>query len=88
MNNLRLTDARVRITATKVEIIATEMAAMFNKDEHDLDRGDRGIELLYERTRALRQPGGIDREVYVKIKQFVDTMCITDFMQENGLDYF
>lgn len=89
MNNLRLSDARVRITSTKVELIATEIATMYPEDDqHGQDLTDRAIEILYGRTRALRQVGGIDREVYVKIKAFVDNFNITQFMCENGLEYF
>lgn len=89
MNNLRLSDARVRITATKVELIATELASLYpESDTHGQDLTDRAIELLYERTRALRQIAGVDREVYARVKLFVDTFNITQFMTENNLNYF
>lgn len=89
MNNLRLSDARVRITAAKVEMIAIEIASLYpDSDEHGKYISGLAIDLLYERTRALRQREGVDREVYAHLKNVVDNFNITKFMTENGFEYF
>lgn len=76
---LKHTDARIRIAKQKIEMIATNIATTF--DRENIDKTDTLIELLYTKTKALRCLDGVDRQAYAGIKVFLNTFNMNEFAQ-------
>lgn len=80
-NLMKLSDARIRLLCQRMELIATEISQMYSATEEDIDLADRAIEVLYMRTRALRQKEGVDRINYEQIRVFLHSLNIEDFVE-------
>lgn len=74
---LKATDARVRIANQKIEMIATEIANTFDKE--NTDKTDSLIEILYMKTKAIRAIDGVDRHTYAYVKTFLDSFNLNEF---------
>lgn len=78
MSNLKLTDARVRLAADKVEELATKIEMLVTVDAADVI-----IDRLYTITRPLRQQTGVCREAFNRIKAMLDTTTPEQFIMAN-----
>lgn len=78
MTNLKITDARVRNAANKVEELATKIETLVTPDVADII-----IDRLYAITRPLRQQTGVCREAFNRIKAMLDTTTPEKFIMAN-----
>ncbi len=91
---MRMSDARVRLANSRVELLATEIATIFgtdhegNPNQRGQDLADEAIDILYQKTIALRNRHGIEPEVFGEIDRWLRSFDVFDFMKENNLQYF
>ena len=92
---MRMSDARVRLANSRVELLATEIATVVgtdsetgNPDPHGQDLADQAIDILYQKTIALRNRRGIEPEVFGPIDRWLRSFNVFEFMKENNLQYF
>jgi hypothetical protein len=91
---MRMSDARVRLANSKVEMYAMEIATISttnidgkpNPDGHHL--ADQAIDILYRKTLALRNKHGIEPEVFGEIDRWLRSFNVFEFMKENNLQRF
>lgn len=87
---MRMSDMRVRVAAMKVEAFASEIAGVVCTllHEGDQDIADQAIEILYNKTRALRNVHGIEVEVFREVDTFLRNFNIFKFLEDNNLYHF
>lgn len=92
---MKMSDMRVRVASMKVEAFAAEIAAIIghdvdtgHPDPHGQELADQAIEILYNKTRALRNKHGIEPEVFGSIDRWLRSFNVFEFMKENNLQYF